>query len=58
MIIPKILYGISYAFILYILKFLIAQSPHEMRGLMVGLWYAAYGLGYVIDFNGKYPFKG
>ena len=22
-----------------------AQSPHEMRGLMVGLWSAAYGIG-------------
>ena len=28
-----------------------------MRSLMVGLWYAAYGLGYVIDINGKYRFN-
>ena len=58
MIIPEILYGVSYALIFSTsLEFIIAQSPHEMRGLMVGLWYAANGLGYVIDINGKYPFN-
>ena len=58
MIVPEILYGISYALVFPTsLEFIIAQSPHEMRGLMVGLWYAAYGLGYVIDINGKYPFN-
>ena len=58
MIIPEVLFGISYALIFPVsLEFIIAQSPHEMRGLMVGLWYAAMGLGYVIDINGKYPFN-
>ena len=58
MIMPEILYGISYALVLATsLEFIIAQSPHEMRGLMVGLWYAAIGLGYAIDINGKYPFN-
>ena len=58
MIMPEILYGISYALVFPTsLELIIAQSPHEMRGLMVGLWYAAYGLGYVIDINGKYPFN-
>ena len=58
MIMPEILYGISYALIFPTsLEFIIAQSPHEMRGLMVGLWYGAFGLGYVIDINGKYPFN-
>ena len=38
------------------LAFTIAQSPHEMRGLMVGLWYAARGVGYVITINSKYLF--
>ena len=58
MIMPEILYGISYALVFPTsLEFIIAQSPHEMRGLMVGLWYAAIGLGYVIDINGKYPFN-
>ena len=58
MIIPEILYGVSYALIFPTsLEFIIAQSPHQMRGLMVGLWYAANGLGYVIDINGRYPFN-
>ena len=58
MLMPEILYGISYALVFPTsLEFIIAQSPHEMRGLMVGLWYAAYGLGHVIDVIGRYPFK-
>ena len=57
-IMPEILHGISYALVHPTsLEFIIAQSPHEMRGLMVGLWYAAIGLGFVIDINGKYPFN-
>ena len=28
-----------------------------MKCLMVGLWYAAMGFGYVIDINGRYPFN-
>ena len=39
------------------LEFTIAQSPHDMRGFMIGLWYAGFGIGYVISINGKYPFK-
>ena len=58
MIMPEILYGISYAMVFPTsLEFIIAQSPCEMRGLMVGLWYGAYGLGYVIDIIGRYPFN-
>ena len=58
MLMPEILFGISYALVFPTsLEFIIAQSPHEMRGLMVGLWYAAYGLGHVIDIIGRYPFK-
>ena len=38
------------------LQFTIAQSPHEIRGLMVGLWYAARGVSYVITINSKYLF--
>ena len=36
--------------------FTIAQSPHELRGLMVGLWYTAHGVVYVITINSKYLF--
>ena len=55
---PEILYGISYALVfLTSLELIIAQSPHEIRSLMVGLWYAAYGLGYVIEIIARFPFN-
>ena len=54
-ILPEILYGVSFALILPTsLEFTIAQSPHEMRGLMVGMWFASYGIGNTI---GKCLFK-
>ena len=57
-IIPRILSGIVYAFIVPTsLEFTIAQCPHEMRGFLVGLWYAAFGLGYLVSFIGKYLFN-
>ena len=56
-LVPQILSGISFALIFPTsIEFTIAQSPHEMRGFMIGLWYAAFGLGYVISINGKYLF--
>ena len=56
-IVSQCFYGISFVFIFPTsLAFTIAQSPHEMRGLMVGLWYAARGVGYVIAINSKYLF--
>ena len=52
------LYGMSSALILPTsLAFTIAQSPHEMRGLLIGLWYAARGTGYIFTINSKYLFK-
>ena len=57
-IVPEILYGISFALILPTsLEFTIAQSPHEMRGLMVGMWFAAFAIGLAVNINGKFPFK-
>ena len=57
-IIPKSLYGIAFALIVPTsLEFTIAQCPHEMRGFLVGLWNAAFGLGYLISINGRYPFN-
>ena len=57
-VIPQILFGLSLSLIVPTsLEFTIAQSPLEMRGLMIGLWYAAYGLGYAINISGKYSFK-
>ena len=57
-VIPQILFGFSLALIFPTsLEFTIAQSPLEMRGLMIGLWFAAYALGYAINISGKYSFK-
>ena len=57
-IIPDILYGVSFALILPTsLEFTIAQSPHEMRGLMVGLWFAAFAIGYALGITGKFLLK-
>ena len=54
---PQVLFGISYGLIFPTsLEFTIAQSPHKMRGFMVGMWYAAFGFGYAINNFGKYPF--
>ena len=56
-IVSQCFYGIAFALIFPTsLAFTIAQSPHEMRGLMVGLWYAAQGVGYIITINTKYLF--
>ena len=56
-IVSQVLYGILFALIFPTsLALTIAQSPHEMRSLMVGLWYSARGVGYVININSKYLF--
>ena len=56
-VVSQVLYGISYALILPTsLEFTIAQSPIEMRGLLVGLWYAARGVGFTYIINSKYLF--
>ena len=57
-IVSECFYGIAFALIYPTsLAFTIAQSPHEMRGLMVGLWYAAKDVGYIITINSKYLFS-
>ena len=57
-IVPQILFGTSFALIVPTsLEFFLAQSPNKMRGFVLGLWYGAFGIGYVININGKYPFK-
>ena len=56
-VVSQVLFGISYALILATsLEFTIAQSPHEMRGLLVGLWYAARGVGFIFTINSKHLF--
>ena len=57
-VVPEILFGIAFALVYPTsLEFTIAQSPHEMRGFVIGLWYAAFGLGYSISIGTKYSFS-
>ena len=57
LLIPQILYGVAFALIFPAsLEFTIAQSPIQMRGMMVGMSFASLGVGYLININAKYPF--
>ena len=57
LLVPQIFRGITYILIYSIsLEFTIAQCPVEMRGVMVGMWYASIGIGYLINISIKYPF--
>uniref|UniRef100_A0A1X7SPC8 Major facilitator superfamily (MFS) profile domain-containing protein n=1 Tax=Amphimedon queenslandica TaxID=400682 RepID=A0A1X7SPC8_AMPQE len=38
------------------LEFTVAQSPVHMRGVMVGLWYATWGIGLFLNITLKFPF--
>jgi peptide/histidine transporter 3/4 len=54
---PHVLYGIAYFLIFPTsFEFTIAQSPVQMRSLMIGLWYISLGIGYTISINLKYFF--
>ena len=50
LLIPETLFGIS-QFLLFTasLEFTVAQSPKSMRGLTIGLWYAALGISNLIS---------
>ena len=57
-IVSEILFGISFALILPTsLEFTIAQSPHEMRGFMVGMWFVAFAIGLDFTFSFKIDIK-
>ena len=52
LIIPHITCGISFFLILITsMEFIVAQSPEQMQGLMVGLWYACLGVGQILNHN-------
>ena len=56
-LIPQMLFGVAFALVVPAsLKFTIAQSPIQMRGMMVGMWFASFGVGYFININTKYLF--
>ena len=57
--VPQVL--AAFAFTLVIptsLEFTIAQSPIHIRGIMVGLWLASLGIGYVISIGINMQFTG
>uniref|UniRef100_A0A1X7SJL7 Uncharacterized protein n=1 Tax=Amphimedon queenslandica TaxID=400682 RepID=A0A1X7SJL7_AMPQE len=46
LLVSKILLSLTYSLIVPAsLEFTVAQSPVHMRGVMVGLWYAFWGIG-------------
>ena len=55
-LITQLICGLGFFFILHSLEFVIAQSPKNMRGFIVGIWYAAFGIGELININFYRPF--
>ena len=56
--VSEILSGISYFLINpVLLEFTIAQSPMHSRGMMVGVWYSSWAIGYIFSSCTRYPFK-
>ena len=57
LLLPQVFHGFTFAFIApATLEFTIAQSPVHMRGVMVGMWFASLGCGYLVNINIKYLF--
>ena len=55
--IPQVLVGIAFTLVIpSSLEFTIAQTPVHMRGVMVGLWLASLGIGYLVDIGINIPF--
>ena len=58
LLLPQILEGISFTFIVPAsLEFTIAQSPVHSRGVMVGIWYASWGVGYFFSSALRFLFQ-
>ena len=57
-ILPQVVSGIAVFLVLVTsIEFTIAQSPQQIRGLLIGLWYAAYGIGELAAKNSIWPIK-
>ena len=51
------MYGVAFALIVPTsLEFTIAEFPIEMRGMIVGMWFASFGVGCLININTKFSF--
>ena len=56
-IIPQLASGLCFFFIhVNSFEFVIAQAPTNMRGFVVGIWYAAIGIGELMNINFYHPF--
>ena len=57
LLLPQVFHAFTFVFIFPAsLEFTIAQSPVHMRGVMVGIWFAAMGFGFLFNINIKYLF--
>ena len=57
-IIPQTLSAIYYILIIpTLIEFMMAQSPQEMRGFMIGSSYTATGLGFAINIVYEHSFR-
>ena len=55
LLIPHITYGCTlFLVVATTLEFTVAQSPRQMRGLMVGISYATYAMGRLMTVNGLF----
>ena len=49
LILPQILNGLSYLLVfMTVIEFICAQSPHMMKGLLIGIWYASFSIKYLV----------
>ena len=56
--IPQAIEAFSYILIYPVsLEFTVAQSPVHMRGVMVGLWYTSWAIGFLINIIAKFIFR-
>ena len=43
--------------VIVLIEFIIAQSPHEMKGFLLGLWFAFSGIANLLGYNLYRPFQ-
>ena len=57
-IIPLMLQAVGFfVCVIVLFEFIIAQSPHEMKGFLFGLWFAFDGIARLIGYNLYRPFQ-
>ena len=57
LVLPELFHQLAFLFVIVsALEFIVAQSPNQMRGLMVGVWYASFTMWQIIGYNLVIPF--